>query len=224
MAKLLTEFVSLDELEILKEDIEGMPGEKAFKIKGPFLQADVKNKNGRTYPRPLVEREVNTYVMDKVSKKRALGELDHAYTPYVNLHRASHLIESLVMNDKGTVMGCAKLIDTPMGKIAKTLVSEGVVLGVSSRSVGTLGKDEDSKAGKMVENFKLITVDIVADPSTPGAFVECVMENKEYIIDGDRIVEMAIDKLEDNLNNKYKNSKQLLSFMNEFLNDMGKRL
>ena len=172
----------------------------------------------------MVEREVNIFVGDKVSKKRALGELDHTYTPYVNLHRASHLIESLVMDGNGTVMGVAKLIDTPMGKIAKTLVSEGVLLGVSSRSVGSLSKEESNERGKLVENFKLITVDIVADPSTPGAFVESIMENKEYLIDGDRITEMAIEKMEDNLNKKYKNSKQLLSFMNEFLADMGKRL
>jgi hypothetical protein len=222
MAKILTEFVSLQDLDIIKEDV-GSDQEKSLKIKGIFLKADTKNKNGRTYPKSLMDREVNLY-QDKIKRNQSIGSLDHTSDAFVKLSLASHIITELDFVNDVDVVGVARIISTPLGKIARTLVQEGVILGVSSRSCGTLSKVETESQGKLVENFKLIAIDIVADPSTPGAFVESIMESKEYIIDGDKIMEQAFDNLQNNLDNKYKHSKQLLSFMNEFLDSMGKNL
>jgi len=211
--KLLSEVTTFNSLEFLVEDSNG---EKTYKIKGPFLQSEVKNRNGRIYSKALCEREVGRF-QEKIKAKRALGELDHPPSPTVNLQTVSHLIESLEMNNNDGV-GVATLLDTPQGNIAKSLLKANVQLGVSTRGVGTLN------GSKVNEDYKLITVDIVADPSAPNAFVEGILENKDYIIteNGD-IVERAVENLEKNLDNKGR-SGDILKFLKNFLEDIRKNL
>jgi len=212
--KLLSEFVSFDKLEVLKET--STEGVKSYRLKGPFLESSVKNKNGRIYSKEILVREVNDFVESKIRKNRSMGELDHPENPQINLERVSHIIESLEMKEN-VGYGCAKLIDTPMGRIAKTLVDEGIIVGMSTRGVGTL----DGETVK--EDYKLITVDIVADPSAPNCFVEGVLENKEYIMNGDRIVEVAIQNLQKSVDKKYDPksvSNHVLSYMMKFLEDV----
>lgn len=211
--KLLTELVSFDKLQVVKEEVEG---KKIFRLKGPFLEAEVKNKNGRVYSKEILVREVNDFVESKIKKNRSMGELDHPENPQINLERVSHIIESLEFKDN-VGYGVAKLIDTPMGRIAKTLVDEGIIVGMSTRGVGTL----DGETVK--EDYKLITVDIVADPSAPNCFVEGVLENREFIIDGDRIVEVAVQNLKKSVDKKYdpkSMSGNVLNYMLEFINQI----
>jgi hypothetical protein len=204
--KLLREFVSYEEMEILCEDLSS--GEKVYRIKGPYLQAEVKNKNGREYPRTLLEREV-VKMQEKIAAKRSMGELDHPASPTVNLDRVSHLIESLSM-EGNTGVGVSKVLPTPMGKIAQTLLREGIVLGVSTRGVGTL------KGTTVNDDYRLITVDIVADPSAPGAFVQGILENKEFMVtDGGDIVEKAYVNLETSLD-KNARSSEILGYITKF--------
>lgn len=214
--KLLTEYIAISDLQILTEDVANDKAKKIYRIKGPYLQSEVKNRNGRIYGKHLCEREINTF-QDKIVKRRALGELDHPPTPTVNLNNVSHLIESLQM-DGNDGIGVSKLLDTPKGLVAQILIKEGILLGVSTRGVGTL-------TGDLVnDDYKLITVDIVADPSAPGAFVDGILENKEYIItEGGDIVEKAVNNLENKLV-KQGNSKILLSYMREFLEDIRKKI
>lgn len=207
--KLLTEFVGFADLEVISEGKES--GD--IRIKGPFLQAEIKNNNGRIYTRGLCEREIQKFMSQKIEKNRALGELDHPPTPTVNLNRVSHKIESLVMEGNNGI-GVAKLIDTPMGKIAQTLVKEGIILGVSSRGLGTVGSND-----KVNEDYNLITVDIVADPSAPDAFVNGILENKEFVIDGNEIVEVAVKKLQEKVDKNAK-SKELLNYIKSFIDDI----
>ncbi len=214
--KLLTEYIAISDLQILTEDVANDKAKKIYRIKGPYLQSEVKNRNGRIYGKHLCEREINSF-QDKIVKRRALGELDHPPTPTVNLNNVSHLIESLQM-DGNDGIGVSKLLDTPKGLVAQILIKEGILLGVSTRGVGTL-------TGDLVnDDYKLITVDIVADPSAPGAFVDGILENKEYIItEGGDIVEKAVNNLENKLV-KQGNSKILLSYMREFLEDIRKKI
>jgi len=218
MAKLLTEFISFDKLEVIKETSEA--GVKSYRLRGPFLESSVKNKNGRIYSKEILVREVNDFVENKINKKRSMGELDHPENPAINLERVSHIIESLEMKDN-VGHGVAKLIDTPMGRIAKTLVDEGVIVGMSTRGVGTL----DGETVK--EDYKLITVDIVADPSAPNCFVEGVLENREFVINGDQIVEIAIQNLQRKVDKKYdpkSMSNNVLSYMMEFINEIQQKI
>jgi hypothetical protein len=159
--------------EVIKEDVEG---KKSYKIKGIFLQSDLKNKNGRVYPRPLLEREINKY-QEKIKNKRSLGQLDHVNDPTIHLDLVSHLIESLELQGNDGY-GVAKLLTTPKGQIAMSLVDAGVVLGMSTRGVGTMSPDS------VVNNdYGLVTVDIVNDPSSPQAFVEGILENIEWFLE-----------------------------------------
>ena len=210
--KLLKEFVDMGSLQIITEGKDG----KGVKFKGPFLQSEVKNKNGRTYSKGLYTREVDLFNKEKISKSRAMGELDHPPSPVVNLSRVSHNIESLVMegNDGN---GEAKILDTPMGRIASSLIKGGVVLGVSTRGVGTIGKGNNVN-----EDYKLITVDLVADPSAPNSFVDGILENKEFIMDGDNIVEVSIDQLKKKMDKGRPSSNEVLKYVQSFLYDIGK--
>lgn len=214
--KLLCEFVDMSSLQLLTE--EDKEKKKVYRLKGPFMEATVKNKNGRIYPLEVLEREVKKYNEEKISKSRAMGEMDHPENPQINLERVSHIIESLKM-DGNLAYGVARLIDTPMGRIAQTLVGEGVILGMSSRGVGSLDGD------KVKDDYCLITPgDIVCDPSAPSAFVEGVLENKEYIIGKDgEIVEVAIKKMKESVDKKYSGnnmSQNALRYMMNFLNDL----
>ena len=176
--KLITEEVSN-----VKIITEGKGSSKKLYIEGVFLQGNIKNRNGRMYPVETLAREVNRYNEAFVGKGRALGELGHPDGPTVNLDRVSHKITSLVQ-EGSNFRGKAQLLNTPMGKIASSLLDEGVMLGVSSRGVGSLKEDRDGC--KVVgEDFMLATAaDIVADPSAPDAFVSGIMEGKEWIWEG----------------------------------------
>jgi len=150
-------------------------------IEGVFLQSDLKNKNGRIYPREIMQREVARYVKENIKTKRAYGELGHPDGPTVNLDRVSHMITSL-REDGNNYIGRAKVMDTPMGKIVKELISEGAQLGVSSRGLGSL--KERNGINEVQDDFMLATAaDIVADPSAPDAFVNGIMEGKEWVWD-----------------------------------------
>ena len=176
--KLITEEVS--QVEFITEEKNG---KKMMYIEGIFLQGDICNRNGRMYPMETLSREVKRYTEAFVNKGRALGELGHPDGPTVNLDRVSHKIVSLTF--EGTnCRGKAQLLETPMGKIAKSLISEGVCLGVSSRGVGSLQMSNEGH--KIVgKDFMLATAaDIVADPSAPDAFVQGIMEGKEWVWDG----------------------------------------
>ena len=176
--KLITE-----EVASVKFVTEGKGSNKKLYIEGVFLQGNIKNRNGRMYPVETLAREVNRYNEAFVGKGRALGELGHPDGPTVNLDRVSHKITSLVQ-EGDNFKGKAQLLNTPMGKIASSLLDEGVMLGVSSRGVGSLREDRDGC--KVVgEDFMLATAaDIVADPSAPDAFVSGIMEGKEWIWEG----------------------------------------
>ena len=185
--KLITE--EIESVEIITEEKDG---KKTLYIQGPFLQAEVTNRNGRNYPINVLSREVAKYDESFIRQGRALGELGHPDGPIVNLDRVSHMITSL-QREGNNFIGKAKLLDTPMGNIAKSLLGEGVKLGVSSRGVGSLTERNGIKY--IGDDFMLATAaDIVADPSAPDAFVEGIMEGKEWVWDGGILKEMNASK------------------------------
>ena len=191
--KLICELTETVDYELIEED--GKP--KKYFIEGIFMQSEKKNKNGRIYPLDVLEKEVGRYVKEYVEPKRAFGELGHPDGPTVNLDRASHMITSLTKEGKNFV-GRAKILDTPNGKIVKSLIDEGARLGVSSRGMGTLKPD---KKAQIVQNdFYLATAaDIVADPSAPNAFVEGIMEGREWIWDNGLLREQDIERARENI-------------------------
>ena len=191
--KLITEEVS-----DIKFITEGKGANKKMYIEGVFLQGEIKNRNGRVYPMDTLSREVGRYNESFVLKGRALGELGHPDGPTVNLDRVSHKITSLV-REGNNFKGKAQLLDTPMGKIAKSLIGEGVTLGVSSRGVGSLRESQGCKV--VGEDFQLATAaDIVADPSAPDAFVSGIMEGKEWVWDGGILREQLAEKTQKRIN------------------------
>ena len=187
--KLFSEAV--EEVEFITEAKES--GGKNYKIRGIFMQADVKNRNGRVYPMEVLEKEVTKYNKNFIRENRAFGELGHPEGPTVNLERVSHMITKLHPDGKNFI-GEAKIMDTPMGKIVKNLMDEGGKLGVSSRGMGSL--DSKNGANYVREDFYLATAaDIVADPSAPNAFVEGIMEGKEWIWNNGALVEAHVADL-----------------------------
>ena len=173
--KLISETV--EDVNYLIEDDD--TGKKNYKIRGPFLQAEIKNRNGRIYPMHILEKEVGRYNKEYIQKNRAFGELGHPDGPTVNLERVSHMITNL-HPDGTNFLGEAKVLDTPYGKIVKNLIDEGAKLGVSSRGMGSLVPMRGAQVVK--DDFYLATAaDIVADPSAPNAFVEGIMEGKEWV-------------------------------------------
>ena len=192
--KLIAE--QIQEVEYITEEKDG--GGKEMKIRGIFMQADQKNRNGRVYPMGVLQKEVNRYNKEFVAEGRAFGELGHPEGPTVNLDRVSHMITKLEANGKNFV-GEAKLLSTPMGEIAKALIKDGGKLGVSSRGMGSL----ESKGGAnyVKDDFYLATAaDIVADPSAPQAFVEGIMEGKEWVWDNGILKEVEIAGIKDEIN------------------------
>ena len=166
-------------------------------IEGVFLQSDLKNKNGRVYPKEIMQREVQRYVDENVKTKRAYGELGHPEGPTVNLDRVSHMITSL-KEDGNNYIGKAKIMDTPMGRIVKELISEGAQLGVSSRGLGSL--KERNGINEVQDDFMLATAaDIVADPSAPDAFVSGIMEGKEWVFVNGRWTEQDIEEAQNTI-------------------------
>ena len=215
--KLITE-----EISNVKFITEGKGSKKKMYIEGVFLQGDLKNRNGRMYPVNTLAKEVNRYNEAFVAKGRALGELGHPDGPTVNLDRVSHKITSL-RQEGNNFIGKAQLLETPMGKIAKSLLDEGVTLGVSSRGVGSLR--ESSNGCKVVgEDFMLATAaDIVADPSAPDAFVSGIMEGKEWVWEGGILREQLASQTKKHINTLVDQKvleEHKLNLFNEFLSNL----
>jgi hypothetical protein len=215
--KLITE-----EVTNVKIITEGKGADKKLYIEGVFLQGEIKNRNGRMYPITTLAREVGRYNENFVAKGRALGELGHPDGPTVNLDRVSHKITSLVQEGNNFV-GKAQILNTPMGKIASSLLDEGVMLGVSSRGVGSL--QTTSEGHKVVgEDFMLATAaDIVADPSAPDAFVSGIMEGKEWVWEGGILREQLASKTQKRINtlvDQRRLDEQKLNLFQEFLSNL----
>ena len=190
--KLISEEIS--QAEYLVEETNG---KKNYKIKGIFLQSDIKNRNGRIYENDILQKEVKRYNQEFINKKRAFGELGHPDGPTVNLERVSHMITKLAPEGKNFI-GEAKIMDTPYGKIVKGLIDEGAQLGVSSRGMGSLV--QKNGANYVGKDFYLATAaDIVADPSAPDAFVEGIMENKEWVWDNGVIKAQDIEEYKEHI-------------------------
>jgi hypothetical protein len=215
--KLITE-----EVTNVKIIAEGKGVNKKLYIEGVFLQGEIKNRNGRMYPIDVLSREVSRYNENFVNKGRALGELGHPDGPTVNLDRVSHKITSLVQ-EGNNFKGKAQILNTPMGKIASSLLDEGVMLGVSSRGVGSL--QTTSEGHKIVgEDFMLATAaDIVADPSAPDAFVSGIMEGKEWVWEGGILREQLATQTQKRINtlvDQKKLEEQKLNLFQEFLSNL----
>jgi len=213
--KLITE--SIEDIQILTEEKDG---KKTLYIEGVFLQGEIKNRNGRIYPFGVLQKEVERYSEEYVRAGRALGELGHPDGPTVNLDRVSHKITSL--KAEGTnFIGKARILDTPMGSIAKNLLGEGVKLGVSSRGMGTLKEENGVKY--VSDDFMLATAaDIVADPSAPDAFVNGIMEGKEWVWEGGLLRERQIQEMKKEIDNASKANleERMLSAFDQFLSNL----
>lgn len=205
--KLITESIDIKSLTQVLE--ESKSGEKTWKIKGPFLQAEVKNKNSRIYGRVLCEREVTKF-QSKIQRGNAWGELDHPPTPNVNGQNTAILISDLRM-DKNTGLGEAIVLDTVQGKNVQAMMKYGTV-GMSTRGIGTL------KGENVNDDFNLITSDVVTDPSGQDCYVQGILESKEFIVNGDQIMEATMYNFEENLKNKGKRS--LDSIFREYMQEI----
>tara|TARA_R100001082_G_scaffold105672_1_gene77944 strand:- start:1691 stop:2338 length:648 start_codon:yes stop_codon:yes gene_type:complete len=186
--KLITEMT--EDIQLLAE-VNEKTGEKNYFIEGVFMQAGQKNRNNRIYPSEILNKEVGRYTKEYVNKNRAMGELNHPQGPTVNLDRVSHIIKELRV-DGNDIYGKAKVMDTPMGKIAKNLIDEGAKLGVSSRGMGSL--KEKNGINEVQKDFMLAAVDIVADPSAPNAFVNGIMEGAEWVWDNGLLKQKRIEE------------------------------
>ena len=211
-----------EEIEQVDFIVEERNGKKNLFIEGVFLQGNIKNRNGRMYPMETLRREVSRYNENHVAAGRALGELGHPEGPTVNLDRVSHKIVSLKESGSNFI-GKAKILNTPMGKIAESLISEGVKLGVSSRGVGSLKMTREGYS-EVGEDFMLATAaDIVADPSAPDAFVSGIMEGKDWVWDGGILREKFAQKTYKQINtltDQKRLDEQKLNLFNDFLNSL----
>ena len=211
-----------EEIESVEFLVENRNGKKSMYIEGVFLQGNIKNRNGRMYPMETLRKEVGRYNENHVQSGRALGELGHPDTPTVNLDRVSHKIVSLKESGSNFV-GKAKILGTPMGKIASSLVEEGVKLGVSSRGIGSLRPTREG-VNVVGDDFMLATAaDIVADPSAPDAFVEGIMEGKDWVWDGGILREKFAERTYKTINTLVDQKtldEQKLSLFNDFLSNI----
>ena len=211
-----------EEIESVEFLVEQRNGKKSMYIEGVFLQGNIKNRNGRMYPTEVLRKEVSRYNENHIQSGRALGELGHPDGPTVNLDRVSHKIISLRENGSN-YNGKAKILGTPMGKIASSLIDEGVKLGVSSRGIGSL-KPTREGINVVGDDFMLATAaDIVADPSAPDAFVEGIMEGKDWVWDGSILREKYATKTYKTINtlvDQKKLDEQKLSLFNDFLSNL----
>jgi len=209
----------IEKVEVLTESVNG---KKNLFIKGIFLQEEQVNRNGRMYRMPVMEREVKRYTEGYVNKGRALGELGHPDGPTVNLDRVSHKIVELY-KEGNNFIGKAQILSTPMGKIAESLLKEGVCLGVSSRGIGSLRPTKEG-FNEVGEDFMLATAaDIVADPSAPDAFVQGIMEGKEWIWDGGVLREKIAEQTQRRINtlvDQKRLEENKLNLFNEFINSL----
>ena len=221
---LLTKTMKLirEEIEQVEFIVENKNGKKSLFIEGVFLQGNIKNRNGRMYPMETLRKEVARYNENHVAQGRALGELGHPDGPTVNLDRVSHKIVSL-RESGSNFIGKAKILSTPMGKIAESLISEGVKLGVSSRGIGSLKLTREG-INVVGEDFMLATAaDIVADPSAPDAFVEGIMEGKEWVWDGGILREKFATKTYKEINTlvtQRQLEEKKIELFNNFLNNL----
>jgi len=213
--KLITELT--EDIKYIKENVGN--GDKNYFIEGVFMQSDVKNRNGRIYPKNTLLKECKRYINEYVQKGRALGELNHPTGPTVNLDRVSHIVKELY-EDGRNVYGKAKVMDTPMGKIVKNLIDEGAQLGVSTRGMGSL----KSKNGyqEVQEDFMLAAIDIVADPSAPNAFVNGIMEGKEWVWENGIIKPVVIENYKKQISktSSRKLEEQKLNIFKDFLSKL----
>ena len=211
-----------EEVESVKFLVEQKNGKKSLYIEGVFLQGDIKNRNGRMYPMETLRKEVARYNESNIQSGRALGELGHPDGPTVNLDRVSHKIVSLKESGSNFI-GKAKILSTPMGKIASSLIDEGVKLGVSSRGIGSLQMNREG-CNIVGNDFMLATAaDIVADPSAPDAFVEGIMEGKEWIWDGGILREKLAEQTQRKINtlvDQKRLEEHKLSLFNDFLSNL----
>ena len=211
-----------EEIESVEFLVENRNGKKSMYIEGVFLQGDIKNRNGRMYPMETLRREVGRYNENHVQSGRALGELGHPDTPTVNLDRVSHKIVSL-KESGANFIGKAKILGTPMGKIASSLIDEGVKLGVSSRGIGSLRPTREG-VNVVGDDFMLATAaDIVADPSAPDAFVEGIMEGKDWVWDGGILREKFVEKTYKTINTLVDQKaldEKKLDLFNDFLSNI----
>ena len=213
--KLITE--NIEDIRILTEEKDG---KKQLYIEGVFLQSEIKNRNGRIYPFSVLNKEVERYNEEYVKAGRALGELGHPDGPTVNLDRVSHKITSL-RAEGNNFIGKARILDTPMGQIAKSLLGEGVQLGVSSRGMGSLKEENGVKY--VSDDFMLATAaDIVADPSAPDAFVNGIMEGKEWVWEGGILRERQIQEIKKSIDNssRLQLEENMLKAFNRFLSNL----
>ena len=208
--KLISEHFSDDVEYITEEDDKG---KKAFKLKGVFMQAEIKNRNGRVYPMEVLEKEVERYNKEFIKENRAYGELGHPDGPTVNLDKVSHMVTKLEADGKNFI-GEAKVMSTPMGKIVQNIMDDGGKLAVSSRGMGSLSKKNG--ANYVNDDFYLATAaDIVADPSAPNAFVEGIMEGKEWVWNNGLLQEQEVAQIKDEMERNVRSRKanyQALAF------------
>lgn len=190
MSQLIIEHIDFDSIqnEIITEELSEGVSSKKFYITGPYLESDVKNGNGRIYPKPVIEKEVSRLNSSKIPQNRFLGELNHPDHIEVNLERVSHLIKELKM-EKNIAVGKSLVLDTPCGKIVQSLIEGGVKLGISSRGVGTL------KESIVQSDFALHAIDVVSDPSGPSCFMDAVMEGKEWVMENGILTEKQRDEI-----------------------------
>jgi hypothetical protein len=211
-----------EEVESVEFIVESKNGKKSMYIEGVFLQGNIKNRNGRMYPMDTLRKEVSRYNENHVQSGRALGELGHPDGPTVNLDRVSHKIISL-RESGSNFIGKAKILSTPMGKIASSLIEEGVKLGVSSRGIGSLKQTREG-VNIVSDDFMLATAaDIVADPSAPDAFVEGIMEGKDWVWDGGILREKYAEKTYQHINtlvDQKQLDEQKLNLFNQFLSNL----
>lgn len=205
------------DLEYITEEKSG--GKQNTYIKGIFMQSEQQNRNGRVYPKSVLEKELQRY-QNMISEKRSLGELGHPPNPQINLNNVSHLITNLQW-EGNDIIGTAKILDTPMGKIAKNFIEEGVRLGVSSRGLGSL--KERNGVNEVQDDFHLATVDIVSDPSGPECFVNGIMEGTEWALNNGQWILLKNDVNQIIKETKYDKNKreiEILEFFNKFLNNI----
>jgi hypothetical protein len=203
--KLISESIVQD-VEYITEAKED--GKKSYKIRGIFMQADIKNKNGRVYPMEILQKEVKRYNEEFINEKRAYGELGHPEGPTINLERASHMITALYPDGKNFI-GEAKILATPMGEIVKTLMDEGAKLGVSSRGMGSLEQKKDGSNYVRNDFYLATAADIVSDPSAPSAFVEGIMEGKEWVWNHGALVESELVEAKERINSRIRKNQAL---------------
>lgn len=216
--KLITEIFN-DDCEVLVESND--EGKKSFFIEGIFMQSEIKNRNGRVYPKPVLEKELTRYKKDFIESKRSIGELGHPDGPQINADRVSHLITEMSAKNNDFI-GKAKILSTPMGEIVKTFIEEGVKIGVSTRGLGSVTKKNGIM--EVQDNFFLSTIDIVTDPSGPNCFVNGILENTEYYYDiasgnwkVQEFVEETVKKIK---KKKSLTEEQALSIMKTFIKSL----